>query len=272
MKHTEKRIDGYGVIAETFRDFNEFKSIVESRETLWIEEDVPCRDVKHNAWFRGCDTYDEALNMLMYGTNEGVSRMKSRVGVLQKQGIRKKQRRYEDVVGYMPIVPNALLGIPNSMLNSERRPVNSKVITICYEPSVSSFGTQEEVFEFGCQFVNAVMNLEEQGYRVRIDYLKSNITDGRIYFMRIPVKNENQPVNLKRLMFPLTHISMQRYLSWEWLEKLPNSRQMSGYGHSLYAADDREKNVIRQMLDDNEYLIHYNGSNVNDVLKQLDIN
>ena len=48
-------------------------------------------------------------------------------------------------------------------------------------------------------------------------------------------------------------IAMQRCLAWDWLERLPNSTQLSGYGHSTSVASDTEKNAIRDALDDNEY-------------------
>lgn len=116
------------------------------------------------------------------------------------------------------------------------------------------------------------MNLEENGYRVRLDYLKTFMShDNRIYSFRLPVKNEHQPINLKRLMFPMSHVSMQRFLAFDWLERLPNGKYMSGYGHALYGGDSKEVSAIKEMLDKNEYLVYFGGLSVNDVLKQVDI-
>lgn len=271
MKHVETEHNGIEIIMERFNNYTEFLNIIRSRETLWTVNDEPVHEIVNENYWRGCSSYDEAEHYLQYGYEGDLERMKSRVGELQKQGTRMKTRQFNDVVGFAPIVANALMGIPNAMINSERKPVASKCVTICYEPSVSSMGTEKEVFEFGCRFVNAVMNLEEHGIRVRIDYLKTNSRDGRCYAMRIPVKNENQPINLKRLMFPLTHIAMQRYLSFEWLETLPNSKHMFGYGHALYGATPQERKAITEtIIGDNEYLIHFDGSDIEDVLKQID--
>lgn len=269
MRHIETKNNGQNIIMEEFTNYTEFLRTIETRETLWTLGDEPRNKVcdPHDT---KVESFEEAVNMLKFGYSENLDRMKSRVGELQKHGVRKKTRRFADVVGYTPIVANALLGIPNSMVNMERKPVASKVVTICYEPSVAFYTTPQEVFDFGCEFVNAAMNLEENGVRVRIDYLKTNMRDGRIYAFRLPIKNERQPINLKRLMFPLTHIAMQRCLAWDWLEKLPNSYEMYGYGHSLYASTQEEKQAIESLLKPNEYLIHYNGQNVNDVLKMID--
>ena len=273
MRRIEKRVNKHNhlfhVISERFDSFTEFSSVCDSRDVVWKEYAGPVRELTHDP-DKNCDTFEEACDYLLYGYTEKLNEFKSRVGELQKYGTRLKTVHYSDVLGYAPIVPNALLGLPNSMMNSRKVAHKKKAITLVCDPAVSGTVEPYQVFEWGCKLVNAIMNVERSGVRVRVDYLKMNTADDELYMLRMPIKDEFNPVNIKRLMFPLTHIAMQRYLAWDWLERLPNSTPLSGYGCSTSVVGDTEKDVIRDALDDNEYLAYY-GMDVDGLLKQIDL-
>lgn len=269
-----KKTGGYTTIMETYKNYNEFIATQNKRPFEWTNPEVGggkhYRDAKGDDW-RGCKSFDEAQTMLTHGYDENVGTMIKRVGELQKQGVSHKTKRYADVVGYAPIVPNAIMGLPNSMLNSKKVDIQNKVITILYCPEVSVMVSAEEVTEFGCRFINAVMNLERCGYRVRIDFLNV-FTDEyyeKQYILRVPVKNEHQPVNIKRLSFPLTHVGMQRYLCFDWFEHVPHSAYIGGLGSPIGKCDSKARTNFREMLKDNEYLVLY-GDDIETKFKQID--
>ncbi len=263
----------FETIVEIYNNFSEFCSVQNNRELVWKEHYEPTREVKYDSDKR-CDTFEQAQDYLLHGFDENVKEMIASVGALQKTGTKTQTQLYSDVVGFAPIVPNALLGLPNSMMNSKKKQVKTKVVTIVYDPAVQWGVSPQSVLEFGCRMINCIMNLEKNGYRVRVDYLKvhNDSYADRQYMFRIPIKSEHNPVNIKRLAFPMSHIAMQRYLAWDWIERLPKSRAMDGYGHSLSAnASAKEKENVKKYLRDDEYLVYY-GMDVETVFKQIESN
>ena len=273
---TKMKIDGLkskvNVIVEEYKDFSEFKKAQDERPVQYTARSVPVREITNDS-DKKCDSFEDATDLLIHGYSENVEKMVSKVNMLHKTGLAKKTKRYSDVVGYAPIVPNAILGLPNSMMNQKRVRVNSKVITVVYAPDVPWYVSPSEVLDYGCKVIAYIMNLEKQGYRVRVEYLSSNADDTthpkNQNILRIPLKSENNPVNVKRLAFALTHAAMQRYMVFDWLERLPNSAELYGMGYSLMACEDRPKIVVRNTLSNNEYLV-WHGADLDQVFNGLD--
>ena len=84
--------------------------------------------------------------------------------------------------------------------------------------------------------------------------------------LRIPLKNEHQPVNIKRLSFPLTHVAMQRFLGFDWFEHVPKSKYIGGLGAPLNRTSRGAQSNFRRLLKDNEYLILF-GDDVEQIFK-----
>lgn len=273
MKHYEIK-DDFTTIVEEYKSFNDFVNVQNERPAVWVnpENDGKLyREVKGRRDWHQCESFEEAQEYLIHGYEQNVNQMVAKVGVLQKHGTRTKTQRYVDCVGYAPIVPNAILGLPNSMMNSKKKAIKSKVVTILYCPEVSWSVSSQEVLDFGCKFMNCVMNLEKNGYRVRIDFVNvfTTASDGkRQYILRIPVKNENNPINIKRLSFPLTNVGMQRFLCFDWFEHLPNSRYIQSLGAPLNKSTQSEKKNFNKLLKDNEFLITY-GDDVEQIFSQI---
>lgn len=252
------------MILEEFRDFNEFQRVLDTRPIVWTDDydNEPSRDVVDRS-FKGCNNYDEAREMLTHGYNESVDRMVKKVNTLQKTGNAVRNQNYPDVVGYQPIVPLALMGVPTSMMNQKKVQVKSKVITVNYDCGVTAKHKPKEVLDFGCEFINWCLNLENRGFRVKINYIKTfNPTGGdtdRQYVLAIPLKNENQPLNIKRMSFALTHVAMQRYLSWDWVERLPGSTKVSNFGRSLsgWSEDSKYHKNIKDYYGDSSLLVTF---------------
>ena len=254
-------------IVEEYNNFKEFCAVQNDRPLVW-NTSYPTRDVTNDSDKR-CNSFDEAQNYLLHGFDENVSEMVSAVGTLSKTGTRMKNQRYADVVGFAPIVPNAIIGIPTSMMNVRKKPIKTKVVTIDYDPTVDWTVTPKAVLDFGCRFINCVLNLERQGYRVRINYLATATRDNNQYILRIPLKSEFNPLNIKRMSFPLTHVAMLRYLFMDWEERLPKSKHLSGHGIPLYACDSKERENGRNVLGDGSYLVTFQ-TDVETMFAQID--
>lgn len=270
MKRAEYLDRNIKTIVEEYNNFKEFCAVQNNRPLVWDTWGEPTRDEKYDSDKR-CDTFEEAQNFLLYGFEENVNEMVSAVGQLQKTGTRTRKQLYADVVGFAPIVPNAILGVPNSMMNVKKKQIKTKVVTINYDPTVPWHVSPQEVLGFGCRFINCVLNLERRGYRVKINYLATAGDGTRQYILRIPLKSEHNPLNIKRMSFPITHIAMLRYLFMDWEERLPKSDRMSGHGHPLYVADANEKENFNEVMNDGSYLVTF-GTDIETMFKQIDAN
>ena len=251
MRRTEEKYNGTHVIIEEFKDFRDLERVTNSRPFIWGDNS---REVTDEEYFRKCSSYGEAQSYLLNGYNENVDKMVKGVHALQKAGRSQKIKRYADVVGFTPIVPNAIMGLPTSMLNQKKVQVQSKIITIVCDIGVSGGVKADKVLEFGCKLINCIMNLEKNGYRVRLDVLQSFSTKAEQYWLRVPLKNENQPVNIKRLSFPLTHVAFLRYICFDWVERLPKSKELSGYGYPVYVEKQYRDNIEHYLRDNEVYI------------------
>ena len=143
------------------------------------------------------------------------------------------------------------------MMNQRKVPVKSKVVTISYSLDAHCGVTPEEITQFGCDLVSRIMNLEKRGYRVRVNFAMCFAENKKQYILKVPVKSECNPVNVKRLCFPLTHSDMLRYMAFDWVERLPGSEYIYGYGHPVSTFTKSAKKNFVSLLDKSEYFICY---------------
>lgn len=245
-------------IYEVFDTFSEFLETCDSRKYKagqGFSESARTRYSDDDDWAGA--SYDRARDMLVHGYDKSIEAVSTRVNQLQKQSFVEKPQRRRDFVGYTPIVPNVLMGYPKAMWNSKKEEKPYKVITLLYDAGVSCGVSKEELEEHGAKVVSYVMNLERLGYRIRIDAL-DGFTRDHTYAVRIAIKHEDQPINLKRIAFPMTHVAFTRALGFDWYERCPDAEYMSGYGTPLYCLEkyEREKKLA-PILGENEYYINY---------------
>lgn len=243
-----------GSIIETFRDFSEFFDTCDSRKINF--GDARTRFDDDDGWAGA--SYDQARDMMLHGYDKSVKAVNSRVSTLQKQAFEKPPRRIRDYAGFAPIVPNVVLGLPKTMWNNKTVARQFKVVTVCYDAGVSCCVSKEQLEEHGAKVVSYIMNLERLGYRVRIDAIVGFMGGSFGYAVRVPIKNEHNPINLKRIAFPTTHVAYLRTLGFDWYERLPKAERLGGYGTPLYALSDEDrKDFLGNILSKGEYYINY---------------
>lgn len=184
------------------------------------------------AWY-GVDSYEQALQYLEEGYQPTVEKLKA--GIKSNlQGNGKRISFNNDIVGYAPIVPLAIQGVPNSMINSYIKPIKAKVIDIYYNMTSSSRTKSEQIIQAGIKLLSAVIELEQQGYRFNI-YAIQNYYDyyKPCYTLKVKVKDAMQPIDLKRISFTLTHTGFFRVIGFDWYSKCPEAKYLCNYGHSV---------------------------------------
>lgn len=187
----------------------------------------------------GVKSMDEARNLLKYGYEPSVQKLKN-AAKATFSGEKKRISFFNDVVGFQPVVPLSLMGVPNSMVNMRMKPIKSKVITVVYEATASASTTPKQLEKAGQMFLGELLDLESQGYKFNIIAVQTYWRGEDADVLVVKIKNSNTPLDLKRMSFPLTHPAFFRAIGFDWYSKTPGGRYRTNYGHSI-AYDFSEK-------------------------------
>lgn len=186
---------------------------------------------KGKSWC-GVESYDKALELLEQGCQPIVDKLKSKIKAnLEGQG--KRLTFHNDIVGYAPIVPLAVLGVPNSMINSRMKQIKAKVIDVYYDGTFSCGVDSSDIINTGAKVISVILELEQQGYRFNLYQVQSYSDSDDCDLMCVKLKDAGQPIDLKRISFPMTHTAFFRVIGFDWYSKTPKGRHRGAYGHAF---------------------------------------
>jgi hypothetical protein len=205
--------------------------------------------------WEGVETYDEALKYLRNGYQPTVNKLKEKLKV-QDPG-QKRISFTNNIVGSAPIVPLALKGVPNCMIDTRMKQIKCKVIDVYYDMTCSCGTDSDDIIANGQKMLGAILDLEHQGYRINLYAVQSYNDSSSSDILAVKIKSSNQPLDLKRMSFPLTHTAFFRVIGFDWYSRFPKGKYRSGYGHALgYELNDREmKEFATKMFGDNAIYI-----------------
>lgn len=226
--------------------FNSANEVVEtgSRRNITSSSFSNMRDGSlggHSAsWCGGVSTFEEAEKMMREGYQPTVDKMKANIKAnVQWQG--KRISFFNDVVGYAPIVPLALQGVPAAMQNAYMKPIKAKVLNVYYDMTASCGTKSEDIIEAGQKLLAAIMELEMQGYKFNLYAIQSYAGSKDVDILCTKIKNSNTPLDLKRISFSLTHTAYFRVIGFDWYSRCPKATYRGGYGHALgYDYNERQ--------------------------------
>lgn len=214
---------------ETYNSAQEVADDLEKRERT---------DSRFHDAFEGKRTFvgatkEQALEMLRYGYQPVVNSLKTKMRI-SASGQAKRFKSCNDVCGYQPIIPNAIMGLPNSMINLSMKPIKTKVVDIYYEMTVPAMREAKELIEAGQKILGVILELEAQGYRFNLYCVQGYYDEGTgCDMLCVKVKSANQPMDLKRMSFPIAHTAFFRGIGFEWYSKFPKGTYRSGYGYAI---------------------------------------
>ena len=215
-------------------------------------------------WY-GTDSYEEAVELIRNGWEEPLKDLRES---LKTVGIRTnvttdKVRPCNRVVGYAPHVPNAIRGIPESMIATERTPNKVKAVTIIYSSDSNANVTRKQFLDAGAVILNIINDLELRGYRVRLIHEFCGATKGEECLIgRVTLKDWRQPLDLKKLTFPLANAAMIRRFGFRFTETVPGISKgwSGGYGSAMNTTrpygDICDTMRKAKLLNENEYFIN----------------
>ena len=157
------------------------------------------------------------------------------------------------------------------MIATERTPQKIKAVSIIYCSDASGSTPTKEFLKCGAVVLNIINELELKGYRVRLvnEFTGAKRGDEAL-ISRVVLKDWRQPLDLKKITFPLAHSAMCRRFSFRYTETQPelrNSGWRPGYGTSLgMKGYDKVVNTYKKegLLTDNEYYLNLQMVKEND--------
>ena len=231
----------YEIISE---EYNSAMDVANDCETRKITNH-DFNDVRYSYEFgwNGCKNYDEAIDLLKNGYIDKVEKIQKEINK-SVIGQSKRITFHNDIVGYAPVVPLAILGVPNSMINSKMKPIKAKVVEICYDVGCSAYVSSDNIIRIGLAFLKIIANMEMQGYRIKLTAVQGYSNHKVLNLLRINLKSANQPLDLKRISFPTIHTGFFRVIGFDWFSKTPHGEYIGrGYGYPITATFSDKKDL-----------------------------
>ena len=250
-------------IIDEFQSIAHLLNELENRPTnsIFADYDLSSQQIDNdnNPW-SGTHTYEEAEELIKFGYDGILDQLKGglTVPIKAESNVRRPKN---DVIGFLPNVPNAIQGLPQSMINVKVVPQKTKVVNIIYAP-VSNGGTNPRKFiDAGIKMVNVIHALELNGIRTNLKIaMKFSYSEDEMVAALVTVKHDSEHLNLKKICFPIAHPAMLRRFGFKWLETSPKIQSHSwpfGYGSSNVSDDDRR--AIEKKLGNNSTVFTFKG-------------
>lgn len=203
--------------------------------------------------FTGTKTYEEAFELMKYGDEnlyKEFKEKKAKVNIDKLLGNAVRKQKYENrLYGCIPNVPAYLLGHPLNMINPEVGKISHKVINIFLSVGVPWNVNKDDITRNGIIYLSVIDLLEKAGYRCNL-YAGVTASGSKAEYMYVRIKTDREPLNIKKLVFPLAHPSMLRRIYFRWAEVNDYDYDIthSGYGSndSIGRIKDTMKNIYKE--------------------------
>lgn len=262
MRTIEKKWSGsVKLYHEAYDNYKEFYETLMARQPKAYET---LRTIlrSHDTDWVGVRSVEEAQNLFLNGWEQPLEKLKVQIdkelGNIENT---KKRRAYANVCGYAPIIPNALMRLPNAMIDSRIEKVASRVLRFCIAIDRGCSNDVDTIVNKMSKQLAYIASLERSGkYRCRIEVffvafggLQRN---GMKYSTScsVLVKSENQLFDTRRLCYPVINPSMLRLLMFGWNESLPLAHSdyaVGGYGTSFEYWDNESKKAFINAINEN---------------------
>ena len=251
MKGVDFMADIKIVQKEHYDSIKQFLTTINSRTKNNV---MRCEDSSQtgSSSFTGTKSYAEATELLEKGWSDVLPKIRKQFETSVKSnanGAIDRRRTYNHVVGYVPNVPNAILGLPQSMINQHIEPQKVKVVSIVYAPDANC-GTEAETFiKAGVVVLNIVNQLELNGLRVRLMITPmDSFVNGTFLSCTINIKDFREQLDLKKIAFPIANPSMLRRFGFKWLETYPELTESGfacGYGRTISGEKNHKDDLVK---------------------------
>lgn len=230
------------IASEMYNSSDELVRELKNRHTIHDGYEVTNAKIAKKSDFYGVSSYNEAMELMRLGYQPTVDKLKISLKTSPQMGESKRVKFENNIYGFAPIVPLAMMGNPNSMINATIKPMKYKVIDVYYDISVHYGISTNKVVQAGQILLSTVLDLERQGYKFNLYAVQgfAGMSSKRIDVLCIKIKSSDRPFDIKRMSFPLTHPAMFRVVGFDWQGKSPIT-EYNGPGRGMTISDKFQK-------------------------------
>ena len=266
------------IVREHFKNLHELMTTLEKRPNNSIME-YKHESENGDSGFTGTQSYKEAEQLMAHGYTKILPEIKKgMVHANASTSPMQRRRVTTGVQGYAPHVPNAIQGLPNSMIRTESQMQKVKTVSIVYAMAGMANVPSSEFIKCGIVVLSIVNKLELSGCRVALQVaFKHSKVDDEIAIATVNVKSYSEHLDLQKLSFPIAHTSMFRRFGFKWLETSPDITDRghaSGYGRTIHSDSKQLRNAIAsngEILID-ALIIQKNKYDADAIIKSLELN
>ena len=244
------RKNGYNVMYYRFDSISEFVDYLKNAPVQHYAFDRLASETGSYG-FTQTSSLEEALDLIKFGYHEDFEKLVQLKLKLEKyiKISKKRNKKFNDYIGFAPDVKAYLEGNPLSMLNkkSEAR----KKVNVYMNTSFYGNTSKEAIFNRGAIVLSMIEILENMGFSVDLHLFEMSTVDTMMHFSDFVLKSENERMNIQKLYFPLCHPSWIRRLNFRLIEVTPDitSSWSNGYGRpsdlsTMKKVIDLDKNDI----------------------------
>ena len=240
MKTIDTKQNGIRYVGEIFDGPEELIKTVESRIQVFGDKNsLSYHDESNWTGYRDGSQF-KADFLASKATQAIVKDVEARLSKVRTQD-RKRVQFYNDVEGFAPIVPLALMGVPESMRSSRMVQSKSKVVTVLIDCTASAYVKADDIARSATELVGTVSGLEKQGYRVNLIAGFVSNSQRETSFVGVKIKDASQPLNLSRILFPFTTAAFMRRGGFAWYETKEGIHHDWGYGVPIIRYSSRKQ-------------------------------
>lgn len=220
------------IASETYNSVNDFINDLRSRPYRFNCYQMKERNDNNNDNYLSSNikSYEEMIGLMKGGYSSMMENLK---GVTKECSAKTPKLSFgSGVSGFTPIVSNALMGLPNSMVSTKTNNTG-KVLDIYYANDMCGRYGGSDFLNAGEKLLRTLIELEKQGYRFNLYSCaffvdRDGMCKYRIDALAVKVKSSDKPLNLNKISFPLSHPGWCRIATFDWQGLSPVTRDMGG--------------------------------------------
>lgn len=225
----------YCVNAEIYDSFTDMLNDLKIRKITDRRFHNIQKDNLSTEW-HGVSEYKQALKLLEDGYTHAVNKIYDEINIKNGRkisGTNSGAVITNSVVGYQPIVPLALYGIPNNMIMRKIEKNEARVFNLLVDTTCVQSTTKNELIRYGIKLIRMIYNLEMSGHKINLYICEAFAGQASADLLCIKVKNSSTPLDIRRISFPLCHTAFTRVICFDWYSKFPKGKYRKGYGTTL---------------------------------------
>ena len=269
----------YSLYREDFGSIYSLLNTINNRENNSFMRNEDSSQKHGNEEWSGTSSYEEAQSLLIHGYEDPIKSIKSNLAKNKKLTSKiynsiPKPIVQNRVVGFVPNVPNALKGLPESMITLEKLHKKRKTISIIYATG-GSCGVESDVLaSAGAALVSAINLIELSGVQTElsIGFMPTKETK-QVIFPTVKIKSYGEHFNLQKICFPMIHPAMFRRIGFKYLETCPGMVENFSHGYGR----PPELEVLKTLIKDkNTYVINRtwiteHENDIEEILKYMEV-